>query len=52
MSDTFLHLVPTDPHWHPDEAAATAVVKIARGLFPLAADIPLSVLSEISEPHR
>ena len=36
MSDTFLHLVPNDPRWHPEEAAATAAVKIARGLFPLA----------------
>ena len=36
MSDTFLRLVPNEPHWHPDETAATAAVKVARGLFPMA----------------
>ena len=36
MSDTFLRLVPNEPHWHPDEPAATAAVEIARGLFLMA----------------
>lgn len=41
MSDNCLRLVSYDPHWHPDEAAATAAVKIARGLFPSADHIGL-----------
>ncbi|WP_095091333.1 hypothetical protein [Mesorhizobium sophorae] len=36
MSDTYLSLVPHDPHWHPDEPAAAAAVNVARGLFPQA----------------
>ncbi|WP_095203588.1 hypothetical protein [Mesorhizobium carmichaelinearum] len=36
MSDSFLRLVPYDPHWHPDAPAAAAALKIVSDLFPLA----------------
>ena len=43
MSDTYLRFVPYDPHWHPDEPAAAAAIKVARELFPLAEHIAVEL---------
>ena len=36
MSDNYLRMVPNDPYWQPDKAAAEAAANIVRGLFPRA----------------
>lgn len=36
MSDTYLHLVPSDPDYRPTEDAAEAGVRLLKGFFPRA----------------
>lgn len=48
MSDNYLHLVPNDPHWQPNDTAAEQAVEIARGLFPRAEHVGVEYKDEVT----
>lgn len=47
MSDNYLNLIPTDPHWQPDDAAAERAIKIVAELAPEAEEIEALVMDEV-----
>lgn len=48
MSDNYLHLVPCDPRWQPDAAAAEKAVEITRRLFPQAEHVSVEYREDVT----
>jgi hypothetical protein len=47
MSDNYLVIIPTDPNWQPEEAAAERAAGVVAGLAPEAEEIEALALDEV-----